>query len=52
MTRSVFGVSCVNHLGDQGKAEDDKQSSCDCIHGGGPFAAAVVPGYWPKRAKI
>lgn len=52
MTRSVFGFAGVDHLGDQGKAENNKQGSGDCEHVRGPFVGVMHLGYRPIRARL
>lgn len=52
MTPLVFGFARVDDLGDQGKAENDKQGSGDCVHRVGPFEAAMPKDYRAKRARI
>ncbi len=52
MSPSALCIARVDHLGDQGKAEDDKQGSDNWKHGYSPFAGFTPMGYRAKRARM
>ena len=47
-----IGTARVNDLGDQGKAENDKQGGDNRKHGFGPFVGSESVGYCAKGARI